>query len=120
MTVAKATNTDGFVAIKISGKMTDAEQQAIQQMGMATFQQQKKLRVLMIFDEFQGWDKNGHWDDMSFQSIADQHVEKLAIVCDQAWQDEILMFLGDGFRPFPIQAFQFNEIAEAQAWLIET
>jgi hypothetical protein len=119
MTIARANNTDGFVALKISGKMNDADQQTIQQASITAFQQQKKLRVLLIFENFQGWDKNGHWDDVSFQAIADQHIEKMAIVCEQAWQDEILMFLGDGFRPFPIQAFQPDEIAKAQAWLIE-
>jgi hypothetical protein len=119
MSIAKATNTEGFVALKISGKMTDIEQQTIQQAGIKAFEQQQKLRVLLIFENFQGWDKNGHWDDVSFQAIADQHIEKMAVVCEQAWHDEILMFLGDGFRPFPIQTFQPNGIAKAQAWLIE-
>ena len=108
-----------FVTIKITGLMTYTDQEKIQQAGKQAFEQQNKLRLLVMFENFQGWDNDPHWNDLSFQAVGDQHTERMAVVCDESKHDEILMFLGDGFRSFPIQAFEIHELELAQAWLSE-
>ena len=108
-----------FITIKITGLMIYADQEKIQQAGLKAFEGQEKLRILVIFENFQGWDNDPRWNNLSFQAVGDQHITKMAVVCDESKHDEILMFLGDGFRSFPIQAFKPNEIELAQAWLSE-
>ena len=112
-------DSEQFATIKITGLMTYADQEKIQQVGMRAFKQQEKLCILVIFENFQGWDNDPRWNDLSFQAVGDQHIAKMAVVCAESWHNEILMFLGDGFRSFSIQAFQANEIELAQAWLSE-
>jgi len=43
----------------------------------------------------------------------------MAIVGEKKWEGPALMFTGKGFREFPIEYFQQNELDKAQAWLAE-
>lgn len=101
--------------IKITGQMTKEDQLNMGQAGNQAFQHINKVRALIIFDNFQGWDKGDHWNDSSFQISGDKHIEKMAIVCEEKWQDDISLFIGCGLRSFPIEFF--NTEASALAWL---
>jgi hypothetical protein len=46
-----------------------------------------------------------------------QRIEKMAIVGDEKWRDETLVFTGKGFRPTAIEFFPTSRLAEARRWL---
>lgn len=102
---------------RVSGKLTQAELVKLQKSAAETIRRQGKVRILVIAENFQGWEKGGNWDDDSFQSEHDPHIEKMAIVGDSKWEDLALIFVAKGLRSFPIEFFPPADLARARAWL---
>jgi len=114
---AEITNSEnGVVAIKVTGKLAEAELAAVQQRVAEIIRVKGKIRILVQTESFEGWDR-GKWDDFSMQEKNDVYIEKMAIVGDKQWQDLALIFTAKGLRPFPIEYFAPGELAKARAWL---
>lgn len=112
-------NIDGIVTAKVTGNLTYLELIALQKSLISIIGQQGDVRVLVICEDFQGWDKAGNWEDLSFQSQSDPYIHKMAIVGDKHWEDLALMFTCKGFRQFPIEYYWPAELRQAKAWLAE-
>lgn len=112
-------NIGGIVTNKITGQLTYAELSAVQQELLGIIGREGGIRVLIICEDFQGWDKKGDWEDISFQSKSDPYINKMALVGDKKWKDLGLLFTGQGFREFPIEYFEPHELDKARAWLQE-
>ena len=110
---------NGIITLKISGKLTQPELAAAQNAAAGILRQHGNVRVLVLVDDFQGWEREGDWGDVSFLVENDQYMEKMAIVGDKNWKDLWLIFAGKGFRHCLIEYFQPEEAAKAQAWLME-
>ena len=80
-------------------------------------QKHAKARILVVAENFQGWEKGGEWADFSFQEKNDTKIECMAIVGDKRWKELVLAFVGQGLREFPIEYFEHGELAKARAWL---
>ena len=118
---AEFTNyTDGILSARISGKLTHAELVALQHAASDLIKLEGKVRLLVMVEDFQGWERGGDWGDLSFQSEHDAHIEKMAIVGDRKWQDLALLFASKGLRKFPIEYYESGELAKARAWLAES
>ena len=76
-----------------------------------------KWRILVLTENFKGWERGGSWDDFSFQSDQDVHIERMAIVGERKWEELTLLFTAKGLRKFPIRYFSPAQAAEAHAWL---
>jgi hypothetical protein len=111
---------DGILTVKITGRLTQPELAAAQKAAAEVLQQQGKGRVLVITENFQGWERGGDWGDQSFQLEHDAHIEKMAIVGDKKWEDLALVFASKGLRSFAIEYFPPAHLAQARAWLAET
>ena len=112
--------SDGILSARISGKLTHAELVALQHAASDLIKLEGKVRLLVIVENFQGWDRGGDWGDLSFMRENDQHMEKIAIVGDRKWEDFALIFTGKNYRECPVEYFQPEEIPQAQAWLMES
>jgi hypothetical protein len=110
-------NTGGIVTAKITGKLTHPELVALQKSATDILRQRGKARLLVVAENFQGWEKGGDWGDLSFQMENDTHIEKMAIVGEKKWEDLALVFAAKGLRKFPIEYFQPADLAKARAWL---
>ena len=75
------------------------------------------FKALVHAKGFEGWGKEGNWGDLTFMHEHDPYIEKIAVVSDQRWKDEILMFLGAGRRQAQVQSFLDDE--DAREWLQE-
>ena len=118
---AEFTNyTDGILSARISGKLTHTELVALQHAASDLIKLEGKVRLLVMVEDFQGWERGGDWGDLSFQSEHDAHIEKMAIVGDRKWQDLALLFASKGLRKFPIEYYESGELAKARAWLAES
>jgi hypothetical protein len=109
--------SDGLLTIKVNGKLTQPEWVSVQKQSSSYIDQFQRVRILVIAENFQGWEKKGNWGDISFQAKYDKSIEKMAIVGEKQWEDLSLMFTAKGFRPFPIEYFQPVELARAKAWI---
>jgi hypothetical protein len=114
---------DGILSAKITGMLTYAELQALQKAASDLVNQQgqrSKVRILVVTEDFQGWQRGDNWGSSSFQLDRDGQIERMAIVGDKKWEDLTLIFAAQGLRKFPIEYFEPAEMAKARAWLSET
>lgn len=113
-------NTENILTARISGTLSHPKLAALQQAASEIINKQGKARLLVVAENFQGWQRGGDWGDLSFQLEHDAHIEKMAIVGDKKWEDLALVFASKGFRSFPIEYFATADLAKARAWLAET
>jgi hypothetical protein len=119
MSVEIIGNADGIVTVKVVGKLTQSEIARAQQQAIGIITRQGKIRLLVIAENFQGWEGGGDWGDVSFQAEYDEQIERMAIVGEKRWEDLTLIFVAKGFRGFPIEYFQPDDLPKARAWLAE-
>ena len=111
-------NSEGMVTIRISGKLNFAEYaEGQRKMGERIRQEGKRIRSLILLENYLGTEKEGDWGDVSFQAEFDDYIDKMAIVGEKKWEDLVLMFTGKGVRQFPIEYFEPADLAKAKAWL---
>lgn len=120
MSAEIVSDTGGIITARITGKLTQPELVALQDAAAGIIRQRGNARLLVIVEEFQGWEKGGDWGDLWFQANCDPFIEKIAIVGDQQWADLALLFVGKGVRCVPIEYFQPADLPKAKAWLAGT
>jgi hypothetical protein len=75
------------------------------------------VRLLFLLDGFQGWETHDDWQDLSFYVTHGDSIERIAIVGDERWRGESLMFAGADLRQAPVEFFSPDKAANALAWL---
>ena len=106
-----------LVTCKVTGRLTSAELQALQQATAPIIQSKGQVRLLILVEDFQGWERGAAWEDFSFQEENDSHIERMALVGDKKWEELAAAFIGKGLREFPIEHFGPSEAGEALRWL---
>jgi SpoIIAA-like len=106
-----------LVTCKVSGKLTSAELRAVQQSAAPIIQSRGKVRLLVLVEDFQGWERSSEWADFSFQQENDAHIERMALVGEEKWEELAEAFVGKGLRDFPIEYFGPGEASRALRWL---
>ena len=56
-----------------------------------------KWRILVLTENFAGWERGGDWNDFSF-SDNDASIEQMAIVGERKWEELALLFTAKGLR----------------------
>lgn len=111
---------EGLMTLRFEGKLSHPELVEAQNKAAAIFRQQGLMNVLVLADTFAGWEKEGDWGDISFQSENDQFMKKIAIVGDKQWELLTLLFVGKGLRRTPVEYFPIEGLAKARLWLADT
>lgn len=111
--------TEGVITARVSGKLRQEELYALQASAADLIKRQGKVRILILAEGFEGWERGGDWGDLSFQTAHDAQIERMAFVGDQKWQDPALLFTAQGLRKFPIEYFAPADLVKARAWLAE-
>lgn len=79
----------------------------------------RDLKMLLILqDDFLGWQRAGNWGDVDFFSQYGNNIVKIAVVGDAQWEAQILTFLGAGSRKGEVRLFPQGQDAEARGWLV--
>ena len=118
---AEIVGTDGrVVTARVAGTLTQTELSALQRATGDIINKQGTARLLILVEQFEGWERGATWSDFSFQIHHDAHIERMAIVGDNQWKDLALLFTADGLRRFPIAYFEPADIGRARAWLDES
>lgn len=110
--------SDGIVTLRISDRLMQADMVTAQERTGQIIREQGPVRILVIAENFAGWQSGGEWNDFSFQDAYDAHIERMAIVADPRWRDLALLFTAKGLRSFPIEFFTPVQMADARAWLL--
>ena len=78
-----------------------------------------KPRLLVIFENFEGWERGADWNDLDFMISHGGKISKIAIVAEPRWETLALAFAGAGVRRAPVKFFPPNELEQARSWLAE-
>lgn len=106
------------IMLIVSGQLSQPELAEAQAAAAKAMAKLDKARIVVIAEDFEGWQKGGDWGDMSFQIENDSKIERMALVGDKKWKELVLAFVGQGLREFPIEYFDRGEMAKARAWAL--
>jgi hypothetical protein len=106
-----------LTVLRITGLLRKAELDAVQKAEAGRWDPATRIKLLVIVEKFEGWERNVDWGDMTFFLKHGNQIEKMAVVADPRWKDELLMFAGAGFRKAQVKFFSPGQLATARAWL---
>jgi hypothetical protein len=105
--------------LRISGTLKQSEF-AVEQAALADkIDVGAKPRLLVILEDFEGWERGADWNDLDFLISHSGEIAKIAIVAEPRWEVQALAFAGAGVRRAPVKFFPPEEVATARAWLAE-
>jgi hypothetical protein len=115
MPIKFAIKDENIALIRVTGILEKSEFDQAQRGIASLIQSKNKIRILIITQDFEGWEKSEEWQDTSSIGPNDSFIEKIAIVGDPKWKDLILLFSLKDMRSIPIEFF--NAESTAQNWL---
>lgn len=104
-----------LLVVRVHGILRRVEVDECQRAASKMVREGAKAGALILLDGFQGWERADKWDDVSFLTERDDDLEKIAIVGQERWRDEVLMFAGAGLRQTAVR--YFDDAGSARAWL---
>jgi hypothetical protein len=107
---------DDVYRINASGTLRKSELDAVQGT-VAPALERGQVRLLIVLEHFQGWERGADWNDMRFYERHGQNVERIAIVGEDKWRAEAQLFLLAGLRAAPVRFFAAGEVEQARGWL---
>jgi hypothetical protein len=119
MAVTLRLETDKLAVVRVSGLLKKSDMDAMQAEASKQLAAKPDARfnVLLIVEDFKGWEGGVNWGDMSFYAAHGDKMQKIAIVGDPKREADWMMFMGGGIRPSPVKYFPTGKMADARAWL---
>ncbi|MET0894083.1 MAG: STAS/SEC14 domain-containing protein [Pseudoxanthomonas sp.] len=109
---------EDFVRARISGRMSFVDQKALESLAVKMVDAGRPVRVLLTLEDFQGWEKDERWgDDFDFTFEYGDRIEAIAIVGEEGWRQQALLFVGKGFRRTRIEYFPPDAAGLAEDWV---
>jgi hypothetical protein len=105
--------------LDMRGLLRKAELDRCEERLAVELRQPGDVRLLVVLDSLEGWDRRDNWSDLAFYSTLGDRIERIAIVGAERWRDEALMFAAADLRRAPVEFFAGSpgEIGAARAWL---
>ena len=119
MPVQIESEADGIYVLRISGVLKQSEFSAEQSVLARKIDSGLKPRLLVILENFEGWERGADWNDLDFMISHGGKISKIAIVAEPRWEVLALAFAGAGVRRAPVKFFPANELEPARRWLAE-
>ena len=105
--------------LRISGILKRSEFGAEQSVLARDIDIGSKPRLLVILENFQGWERGADWNDLDFLLSHAGKISKIAIVAEPRWETLALAFAGAGVRRSPVKFFSPNALEQAPSWLTQ-
>ena len=117
MPISMQHERDNIYRLEVSGVLKKSDLDRSQELLVAEMDRIGSTRLLFILKEFKGWETNPNWGDLTFYVNHGKSIERIAIVGDERWRAESLMFASADLRRAPVEFFPESAVAEARAWL---
>jgi hypothetical protein len=117
MPITMSHEHDNVYRVEIRGTLRKADLDECQNRLAAEIKRDRPARLLFLLDEFEGWEPNANWSDLSFYVKHGDSIQRIAIVGDERWRSQTLMFAGADLRTAPVEFFPEGSVDEARAWL---
>jgi hypothetical protein len=105
--------------LRISGILKQSEFSAEQNALGRRIETGSNPRLLVILENFEGWERGADWNDLDFLLSYSHKITKIAIVAEPHWETLALAFAGAGVRRAQVKFFPLNEVEQARSWLAE-
>lgn len=110
---------DNVYLLRIGGVLRKSELDAAQSEFVKKIADAGKIKLLVLLENFTGWERGADWGDTDFFFSHRNDFEKIAVVGDPQWEAQVLAFTGAGLRKGPVKCFPETGESEARAWLAE-
>jgi hypothetical protein len=109
---------DNTFRLDLSGQLTKAEFDQCQHALGGEIQRHGAVRLLVVLTAFEGCERVPGWRDLSFYVTHGDAIERVAIVGDEKWRSEMLMFASADLRRAPVEFFSPpSALPDARRWL---
>lgn len=104
------------IEVQITGKLTKEAYQAFVPLTEAAIKKFGKIRIVVVMQDFHGWDAGALWEDLKFDLKHFTHIERLAIVGETKWEKGMATFCKP-FTTAKIQYFDVKDVEKARQWI---
>jgi len=108
---------DNVYRVEVQGILRATEFERCQGVLRAEMDRVGPVRLLFVLDAFEGWEPHDDWRDLSFYVSHGAAIERIAIVGDERWRSESLMFASADLRTAPVEFFSPEQLTGARDWL---
>lgn len=116
MTIEWEIENDDLAIFHVSGQLGKDEYVKIQSEIGAIAKEAGSIKILVLLDNFDGWQAEKGWGDTSTEAV-DPYITKMAIVGNEKWRDLVNAFTLKGLRPVSIEYFDSTKQDIARQWL---
>ncbi len=106
------------LSIKVSGKVTTDEMKRYVDDLEKIIDEHGQARLLINMESFPLAEPGAIWKDLKFSAKHFNHIERVAVVGDQAWQEWYIKFTNP-LSPAEIRHFGLSQMQAAWDWLRE-
>ena len=117
MSITFTKESDDLFVISVQGILTFEDLKEVENKVSEGIDRSQKTKLLVLAEDFTGWGKEGDWGDLTFMYEYDPNIEKIAVVAEANWKDQMLMYLGAGRRQAQVKFFFYDEEKDARDWL---
>lgn len=117
MSVTFTKESENLIVVHIKGTFTFEDLKEAQNKGRDEIDRSGKVKLLILAEQFSGWGKGGDWGDLTFMYEYDPYIEKIVVIAEAKWKDQILMFVGAGRRQAAVEFFLDGGEEDARDWL---
>lgn len=108
--------TSRVVEVRLSGQLSRQDYESFVPQIERMINEHGNLDLLVLMQDFHGWDFGGLWEDTKFAFKHYGQIERMALVGETKWQRGMSYFC----KPFTrasIRYFDFGQIEQARHWL---
>lgn len=105
------TSSDRVLAFRLSDKLHDEDYKTFVPRVDEAIAQEGKVRMLVEFHDFHGWDAHALWDDTRFAATHCTKIERIALVGETAWEKWMAVVC----RPFTMANVRYFDAGETDA-----
>ena len=116
MTVALWHERGNIYRVSITGRLLKNDLDTVQRSVGAEIDRGATVRLLFELNRFEGWEPGANWD-LDFYIRHGDRIDRIAIVADERWRSETLMFAAADLRKGEVEFFSTGAASEALAWL---
>jgi hypothetical protein len=117
MSISMAPEGNNVYRLEMTGLLRKADLDRSQVELVMEMRRVGSVKLLCVLKDFQGWEPHSGWNDLTFYVQHGGAIDRIAIVGDEQWRTEALMFTAAGLRRGPVQYFTGPEIEAARTWL---
>jgi len=108
---------DNLFRLDVRGSLRKADLERNQKDLLVHMARVGPVKLLFVLQYFEGWHSGDNWSDLSFYITHGDSIQRIAIVGEERWRSELLMFAGADLRQAAVQFFPAPGLADARVWL---